>query len=51
MTGALISLLADLLARAPGLDFSLPLNAVTALIGAPVIIFVLIRQRKLQRLF
>ncbi len=51
LTGALLSLLADLAARAPGLGFSLPLNALTALIGAPVIIAVLIRQRDWKRLF
>jgi iron complex transport system permease protein len=51
LTGALLSLLADLTARAPGLDFSLPLNALTALIGAPVIIAVLMRQRNRRRLF
>ena len=51
LTGALLSLLADLAARAPGLDSSLPLNAVTALIGAPVIIAVLMRQRNRRRLF
>ena len=51
LTGGLLSLLADLAARAPGLDFSLPLNALTALIGAPVIIVVLMRQRNRRRLF
>lgn len=51
LTGALLSLLADLAARAPGLDFSLPLNALTALIGAPFIIAVLIRQRSSKRFF
>lgn len=51
LTGALLSLLADLTARAPGLGFSLPLNALTALIGAPVIIAALMRQRDWKRIF
>ncbi|ADE54796.1 transport system permease protein [Coraliomargarita akajimensis DSM 45221] len=49
--GALLSLCSDLLSRAPGFDFSLPLNAITALIGAPVIIAALVRQRNLKRMF
>jgi iron complex transport system permease protein len=49
--GALISLSADLIARGPGLDVALPLNAITALIGAPVIIVALIKQRNMKRLF
>jgi iron complex transport system permease protein len=51
LVGALLSVLADLVSRGPGLDFVLPLNAITALIGAPVIIAALVRQRKLKPLF
>jgi len=49
--GAGIALAADLLAKAPGFDGALPLNAVTALVGAPVIIAALIRQRNLRKAF
>ncbi|MGC6424658.1 MAG: FecCD family ABC transporter permease [Lentimonas sp.] len=49
--GALLSLCADLLARGPGLGFVLPLNAVTALVGAPIIIAALVKQQNLKRLF
>ena len=51
LVGALLSLSADLVARGPGLNISLPLNAITALIGAPVIIIALIKQRNMKRLF
>ena len=51
LVGAILSVSADLLAKAPGADVSLPLNAITALIGAPVIIAVLIKQRNMRRLF
>ena len=51
LVGALLSLSADFIARGPGLNVSLPLNAITALIGAPVIIAALIKQRNLKRLF
>jgi iron complex transport system permease protein len=51
LVGALLSLSADLIARGPGLPVSLPLNAITALIGAPVIIVALVQQRNMKRLF
>jgi len=49
--GAIIALLADLAARLPGMSGSLPLNSVTALLGAPVVIAALLRQRNFGRLF
>lgn len=51
MIGALLSLASDFVARGPGLDVVLPLNAITALVGAPVIIAALIQQRNMKRLF
>lgn len=51
LVGALLSIMADLVARGPGLNFVLPLNAITALVGAPIIIAALVRQRHLKRLF
>ncbi|MEM7792368.1 MAG: iron ABC transporter permease [Verrucomicrobiota bacterium] len=51
LIGGILALTADLFARAPGFDFSLPLNAITALIGAPVITLALIRQRSMKHLF
>ncbi len=51
LVGAILSLGSDLVSRGPGLETTLPLNAITALIGAPVIIGALVRQRNLKRLF
>lgn len=51
LVGSLIAVLADLLAKAPGFNTVLPLNAITALIGAPIIISALMRQRNLKKLF
>jgi iron complex transport system permease protein len=45
LMGASLSLAADLVSRLPGNDKALPLNAVTALVGAPVVIWVLLRRR------
>lgn len=43
--GLIISLLCNLIAKAPGFDGNLPINAVTAFIGAPIVIWVIMRKR------
>lgn len=48
LMGAVIMLFCDILTRLPGNDFVLPINAVTALIGAPVVIWVIIRSKKIR---
>lgn len=45
MLGAITALLAAIVAEVPGSSIILPLNAVTALIGAPVVIWVILRRR------
>jgi len=45
LLGATLAMLADLLAQAPGTQIALPLNAVTSLIGAPVVVGVILRRR------
>jgi iron complex transport system permease protein len=45
LLGSALALLADIIAQVPGTQVSLPLNAVTALIGAPVVIVVILRRR------
>jgi iron complex transport system permease protein len=45
LVGATIALVAEVVAQAPGQAGVLPLNAVTALIGAPVVVWVLIGHR------
>lgn len=44
--GAILMLLCDIIAQLPGSEFSLPINAITSLIGAPVVIWLLVRKRK-----
>ena len=46
LTGAALALLCSLVARMPGFEGALPVNSVTALIGAPVIASVIFRRRK-----
>lgn len=45
--GASLMLACDSIAQLPGTAMVLPINAVTALIGAPVVIWVIIREKKL----
>jgi iron complex transport system permease protein len=45
LMGAALALVCNLLARMPGFEGVLPVNSVTALIGAPVIAVVLFRRR------
>ena len=46
LTGAIIALLADFVAQLPGYQVVLPLNAVTALVGSPVIIWFILRRQR-----
>ncbi len=41
LVGALLAMLCNLVARMPGFEGALPINSVTALIGAPIVIYVL----------
>ena len=46
LTGAALALICNLIARMPGFEGALPVNSVTALVGAPIIASVLFRRRK-----
>lgn len=46
LAGASLALFCNLIARMPGFEGALPVNSVTALIGAPVVAVVLFRKRK-----
>ncbi|MFT6868581.1 MAG: iron complex transport system permease protein [Cyclobacteriaceae bacterium] len=46
--GASLMLIFDLIAQLPGMDITLPLNAVTALFGAPFVIIILLRRKSLN---
>ena len=49
--GAIVALVVDLIAQMPGSQIVLPLNAVMALVGAPVVVWVILRQRNLKSSF
>jgi len=50
ITGMAILVLSDLVSQLPGSDHVLPINAVTSLIGIPVVIWLVIMNRKAQQL-
>ena len=45
--GAIILLVCDMVAQLPTSEFTLPINAVTSLIGAPIVIWLLLRKKKI----
>ena len=48
LTGAAVALLCNLICTLPGEGGIIPLNAVTPVLGAPVIIYVIVNQRRIQ---
>ena len=46
LAGASLALVCDLIARMPGFEGALPVNSVTALVGAPVVMSVLFNKRR-----
>jgi len=45
--GAIVMLICDSIAQVPNSDYTLPINAITSLVGAPVVIWLLVRRRKM----
>lgn len=50
LTGMVVMLLSDIISRLPGTEQILPINAVTSLIGIPVVIWLVVINRKAQAL-
>ena len=44
--GAVVLLICDAIAQLPTSEFTLPLNAITSLFGAPIVIWLLVRKKK-----
>jgi len=47
ISGAIIMLICDSIAQLPNSEYTLPINAITSLFGAPIIIWLLVRKRKI----
>jgi iron complex transport system permease protein len=50
-SGAIILVLCDIISQLPGSQNILPINAITSLMGAPVIIWVILRRKNYQKTF
>jgi len=51
LIGAIVMLTGDIISQMPGSDNVLPVNSVTALIGIPVVIWVIFRDQKYRNMF
>jgi iron complex transport system permease protein len=51
LLGGSVMLLSDIISQLPGSEKVLPLNAVTSLIGIPVVIWVIVRNRKYSGIY
>lgn len=47
LIGAIVLLICDIIAQLPTSEYTLPINAITSLFGAPIVIWLLIRKKKL----
>jgi len=45
--GAIVLLICDCIAQLPNSEFTLPINAVTSIFGAPIVIWLLVRKKKI----
>lgn len=45
--GAITMLFCDMASQMPGFDFTLPINAITSIVGAPVVIWLLIQKKSI----
>ena len=48
ITGAILMLFCDIVAQLPGSNYVLPINAITALLGAPVVIWIVMRAKRIS---
>jgi iron complex transport system permease protein len=46
--GAAIMLICDVVSQMPGMEITLPINAITSILGAPVVIWLLVRKRNFK---
>jgi iron complex transport system permease protein len=46
--GAAIMLICDVVSQMPGMEVTLPINAITSILGAPVVIWLLVRKRSFK---
>ncbi len=48
LVGSILMLLCDTIAQLPNSDLVLPINAITAIVGAPIVIYLLVKRKKMM---
>ena len=51
LCGAILMLICDIIAQIPGREYTLPINAVTSVFGAPLVIWLVIRRKNFSKSF
>ena len=51
MVGAIILLICDIVSQVPGSEMILPINAITSIVGAPVVIWIIVRKGSMRNTF
>jgi len=51
LSGAVLMLFCDIISQVPGGQTTLPINAVTSLVGAPVVVFIVLKNRRTKTTF
>ena len=49
LIGGIVLLLSDLISQLPGKENTLPINSITAMVGIPIVIWIIIKNEKLSR--
>jgi len=50
LIGSIIMLISDIISQLPGYEYILPINSVTALLGIPIVIWIIIKNQKVSSL-
>ncbi|MDP4190632.1 MAG: iron chelate uptake ABC transporter family permease subunit, partial [Bacteroidota bacterium] len=48
LVGSGLALICDIISQLPGSDQVIPINVVTSLVGAPVVIWIILQQKKIK---
>jgi iron complex transport system permease protein len=51
LVGSILALVCDIISQLPGNNQTIPINAVTSLVGAPVVVWIILQQRKVKQSF
>ena len=51
LCGAILMLICDIIAQVPGREYTLPINAVTSVFGAPLVIWLVVRRKNFSKTF